>query len=138
MSSSLRNLVKVFPLPPGLTGFSSLVVRVRHPDSNNPAHLYFKDGRPISNLGLASVTTTGRLDVWVLPRADYIVQLMSKDLSYTYQEYRLPPNGDADTALPGGVTPSTLVSDDPGNALLVGTDSKLFVQASPQLSSALW
>lgn len=139
MISDLRNLVKVFSLPQGVPSFAHLVVRVRHPDTNEPAALYFKDGRTLSRQGLGALTSIGRFDVWVQPRKDYVLQLFNKDLSFKYQEFRLPPNGEGDTALPGGVTPSSLISENPtNNALQLGLDNKLYVAPSPQLSSANW
>lgn len=139
MLSDLRNLVKVFSLPQGVLSFSHLLVRVRHTDTNEPAALYYRDGRSLSRQGLGSLSSTGRFDVWVQPRKDYVLQLVNRDQTFKYQEFRLPPNGDSDVALPGGVTPSSLISSDPAdNALQIGADNKLYVAPSPQLSSANW
>lgn len=106
--SAIANLVRTFSLPPGVSSFSDLMVRVRAENNNNPVRIYDKNSVLMDANGMTYLDSRGTIDVWVLQGFDYIVDLVNaRDTSFVYESRRNMAGGqpnDDQAALPRSAT----------------------------------
>jgi PKD repeat protein len=95
----LVNLKKTFALPEGHSDFTKLNVRVRVSGSNNPTRLYAANGSLITKTGVATLSSTGAVDVWVASSLQVKLELFDTVTKFVYSVYQA-----IDPASPSGMT----------------------------------